>query len=900
MSTIDFALPTTGPSSKFRPPGASGALVGRQAVTSLLERAGAAKLILVRAPAGFGKTMALRQVHDECEAKGIATSWMTLDAADNDAPRLLACLSEAVRRLQLPDSPAQNGVTDIVSLLSQEGSPFALFLDDFELLRSPASIAIIKQIVERLPRNGQLVVGSRNLPDLGVGRLRVRGHLMEVGVEMLRFSIEETCEFLTSRGVPPLAREMIEELHTRTEGWVAALQLVSMTLPRSQNVGQFITRLSGAGGPIAEYLAEDVLERQPEAVREFLLRTSILRRLIPELCQALVPQTDCAAMLEQLRASNLFLMPLEADEGEALYRYHALFAGFLRAQLRQKHPDELPRLHGQASAWHEAMSEPVPAIDHAIYGGDFPRALSLLTRHAQAFLEEGRMLLLARWFSLIPDASLAEHPFLQVVQVWATLFTEGAVEALQALEMHGFEMLDDPVIASHVNALRPLLLAMRDQYDEAHEEGKRRLQHLPTPVPFADAVLINCMAHVTSVQGDKTETRRLLLAARATHNTSLFNLMYTEATEGMLDLEQGRFRQAIARFRVSLNTASHDGGYSQLGGNAWAGILYAGALYDANELDLVERLLDACLPLARDVGLPDHMISGYTMRARLLFLRGDIDGGTQVLTELETLGHLRQLPRVVAGAKLERAKTLILQGDAAGARDELQRADNTLVWERVARQRLSAHELVDISITWLRWTVHFGDATEALAYVDEELPRLEAENRIRRSRKLRILKSMTLWRQKQHDASIEMMLGVAQEGSREGFLRLIADEGSLAAAPVSAILAQMKAGTIPSDPILFEYIQRLLEVFGPAAQADELLFESEDPDRPRLDIEPLTQKELGVLRLLAQGYSNSALSEKLFVSDSTIRTHLRNINSKLGAQNRTQAVFLGKRYGLIH
>jgi len=545
------------------------------------------------------------------------------------------------------------------------------------------------------------------------------------------------------------------------------------------------------------------------------------------------------------------------------------------------------------------MSEPVPAIDHAIYGADFPRALELLTRHAQAFLEEGRMLLLARWFTLIPAEALAGHPLLQAVQVWAILFTEGAVQATQALDRHGIENSGDAIIASHVNALRPLLLAMRDQYDEAHREGQRRLRLLPTPVPFADAVLINCMAHVTSVLGEKSEARRLLHAARETHNASLFNLMYTEATEGMLDLEQGRFRQAIARFRVSINVTSRDGGYSQLGGNAWAGILYASAMYDANELDIVDRLLDAYLPLARDVGLPDHMISGYTMRARLLFLRGDIDGGIQVLTELETLGHLRQLPRVVASAKLERAKTLILQGDATGARDELQRADDRYIWERVARQRLSAHEVVDVAITWLRWTLHFGDAAEAVAYVDAELPRLESENRVRRGRKLRILKAMALWRQQRHDESVKLMLSVIHEASREGFLRLIADEGSLAAAPVSAIMAQMKAGSLPSDPIALEYVQRLLEVFGPAAHADESAL-APAQDMPHGDVDPLTQKELSVLRLLAQGYSNSALSEKLFVSDSTIRTHLRNINMKLGAQNRTQAVFLGKRYGLIH
>lgn len=884
-------------SSKFNLPGASVSFVPRKAIAERIAAAAPAKLVLVRAPAGFGKTTALRQIHDQLAASGIATAWITLDAADNDVPRFLSCIAEAVARLQIDDEAHAASDNDAVALLGKEGPRFALFLDEFEVLQAPAAVGVVREIVEHLPRGGQLVIGSRNLPDLGLGRLRVRGQLLEIGVDVLRFSQEEAAQFLQLRGLPPLPPDALDLLYAKTEGWIAALLLASMALDHPEHAADFIRRLSGAGGAIADYLAEDVLARQPPDMREFLLRTSILRQLSAPLCQALLPRMDCARMLERLNASSLFIAPVETGGDEPNYRFHSLFANFLRAQLAREHPEDLLRLHLAASAWYESVGRPVPAIDHAIEGGDFPHAVGLLAANAQRFLEQGRMRLLARWFAALPEAVRRGHPLMMAIHVWALLFTQGPAEAMATLAEAGIAESGDAIIAAHVNALRPLLLAMMDRYDEAYEVGRANLARLPTVLTFADTVLTNCMAHVTSVMGEKREAQRLLDAARRTQNASVFNRMYTESTEGMLDFERGRFRQATARFRIAVDATTHEGDYSHTSGNAWAGVLYTSAMYEANELEAVERLLHVYLPLARDVGLPDHMIASHTMRSRLFFHRGDVDNALRVLTELETLGHARKLPRVVATAKLERARLLLLQGNSYGAKEELDRADDRSVWERVKRQRLPAHDLLDIEMGRLRWEVHFGDAAEAVRHIDADLPALTAEARIRRARKLRVLKGLGLWRLQQREAAAGVFHDVLAEGSREGFMRLILDEGPLVAGPLNEVLRQLKAAPGEPDPILIAYTQRLLEALGPHALAAELP-PATAPDVP-WQVEPLTHKEMQVLKLLAEGYSNSAMSEKLFVSDSTVRTHLRNINMKLGAQNRTQAVSLARRYGLI-
>ncbi len=883
-------------SGKFDLPGANASWVRRDAITERVDRAAAAKLVLVRAPAGFGKTTALRQIYEQLRARGVATAWITLDVADNDVPRFLSCLAEAIARLQIGEESQTGRDVDALALLEREGAPFALFLDEFEILKSSAVLALLREIVSRLPRSGQLVIGSRNLPDLDLGRLRVRGQLMEIDVQVLRFSVEETREFLQARGLPALPHDVLEMLHARTEGWVAALLLASMALERHHEPSDFVQRLTGGGGAIAEYLAEDVLGRQPADVREFLLRTSILRQLSPSLCQALQPRTDCARMLARLHASSLFLLPIETDATEPHYRFHSLFATFLRTQLVREHSDEVLRLHLAASAWYESVDRLVPAIDHAIEGGDFPYALMLLSRTAQGFLEEGRMRLLARWFAAIPRGTLHAHPLMQAIAIWAVLFTQGPTEAQALLADSGLALSEDAVISAHVNAQRPLLLAMQDRYPEANELGREGLARLPTAVPFADTALTNCMAHVTAVLGQTHEAQRLLDSARSSRCGSVFNRMYTESTEGMLDFERGLFRQAMARFRIAVG-CTRDSSYRYTGGNAWAGVLYASAMYEADDLASVERLLNVYAPLARDVGLPDHMIECHAIRSRLLFGRGDVDGASRVLTELETLGHLRKLPRVVASARLERACMLMRQGNAFGARAELDRSDDPAVWDRVARQRLPAHELLDIGIGRLRWEVQFGDAGAAALRIAAELPATLAASRIRRAHKLRVLWAVALWRKNSPEEAADVMGDVLLQGSREGFARLILDEGAAVAGPIRAVLKNLRKNPGPQDPILLEYVQRLLTALG----GDALASESDQAATTATPWqgESMTGKEMRVLNLLAEGYSNGAMAEKLFVAESTVRTHLRSINMKLAAQNRTQAVSIARRHGLI-
>jgi LuxR family maltose regulon positive regulatory protein len=863
--------------------------VRRAGVAQRLERAGSVKLVLVRAPAGFGKTTAMVQLREGLQQRGIATAWLTLDNADNDVPRFLAGLAAAVEQLGLERRGIDSA--NVLDELAAADAPFALFLDDYELIREGGVMGLVRELLEHLPRNGQIVIGSRSLPDLGLGRLRARGQLLELGAEVLRFTPAESAEFFRLRGAE-LTLEALDRAHDRTEGWVAALWLLSLTLQHHESPGDVVSRLTASNRDVADYLTEEVLAQQPPAVRDFLLRTSVLRHLNAPVCQALMPYVDCVSMLQALERGNVFLIPIEDAPG--LYRYHSLFADFLRNQLAREHPEDLTRLHLAASGWYEAQGRPVPAIDHAIDGSDHPHALHLLEPHAHGLLEQGRMRLLDRWFSVIEPDLLRQRPLMQVIAIWARGFSQGPWSAMDWLKASGCEQSPDALVQAHIRVLRAVLLAMMDHYEEAHEAGRQGLVRWPVGNTYLDSVLLNAMAHIVSVAGERQEAQRFLENARRMQGGSAFNRMYTETVGGLLDLREGRLRQATARFRMAVTASSSAATYNHAHGNAWAGVPYAGVVYETNDLANAERLLNVYLPLARDVGLPDHMISSHRLRSRIAFERGDVDTALLALTELEYLGHQRQLPRVIASAKLERSRLLALQGHGPAAREELARASDSAAWSAPQQELRPAQDLDDLFIAQVRIELQFGHPGQWIAGLEAEIQRARQSERLHRALKLRLLVALAHLRCANLGRAVDEAVAVLQEASREGFMRLLLDEGPI----VGLLLRRVQAATAEGgqDPIFREHLQRLLDLLGPAGGEEE----PAPPTGGAEELaEPLTRKEIRVLQLLAEGYSNTAMAEKLFVSDSTVRTHLRNINQKLNSRSRTQAVAVARRLGVI-
>lgn len=917
------------PGGAARPDAHAADRIDRPAITHRMQEAQGAKLVLVQAPAGFGKTTALQQFRRHLAGRGVATAWLTLDPADNDASRLLRGLATALDSLGPGEQPrtaspaarsAGPQVADqALALLDQLGRidlPFALFLDEVEVVHEPMVLGLLRELLLHLPRQGQLLLASRSQPELGLGRLRARGELLEIDADLLRFTPEDTREFLTRRLQTPFSLDDVERLHKRTEGWAAALWLAALALERRSDRSAFIAHFSGSTQTVADYLADDVLLRQPAEVRDFLLRSSVLRDLSAPLCDAVLGLDRSAALLQQLERSGLFLSRREPtpDAGPApaaqhpAYRYHALFADFLRSQLARTDPGAAAALHLRAAHWYAERGRPVPAISHALDGGDHALALRWLDATADSFLAQGRLRLLTRWFDQLPEPLLASRPLLYLSSIWALSFTRGPLEATARLERLPAAARALPEVQRQCLALRPVLLSMQDRFEEAHATGQLGLAQLPTGNAFADSMLTHAMAEWGARIGRQHQAYALLDAARRAQSDgeSLFFRMFLESIEGMIDLQGGRLREAGARFAIAAS-ASHGGGYGHVNGNAFAGVLYASVVYEQGDLARAEQLLRLYVPMARDSGLPDHMVIGYTLLSRIAFAHGEIDQAFQVLADMEHLGHVRQLPRVAASAKLERARLLLLQGHASAAQDALQRADDTEVWARVRRLSLNANDIDCLEIGRLRWQVAFGAPQRAVDQLDQALAEATATGRQRRALKLQVLQAMALARHGEREAALGVMGSVVRLACREGFVRTMLEEGEAAQQLVGQAALRL-ANPAPGRPALtplesaqLQRLRALLPAPAPAepAPATAARRAALDPEPLPPLTEPLTRQETRVLQLLAEGYANSAMAEKLFVSTNTVRAHLRSIHAKLGVHTRTRAVGVARRLGLI-
>ncbi|MBP0621671.1 LuxR C-terminal-related transcriptional regulator [Cupriavidus consociatus] len=903
--------------AKLRPPLLTPFQIERASICDAVCAADFVKLVLVRAPAGFGKTTAMLQCRARLEAAGGRTAWLTLDRSDNDATRFLGSVEAAIAqalgaaaqppRSGLVQDPGEQALALIDRLASHSGA-FTLFLDDFESIQNAAVSGLVWQMVESLPPGCRVVIGTRWVPESGLGRLRARGELLEIEPAQLRFSASETESFLRHARGLKLQPAAISALHRRTEGWATALWLASVAMERRSQPEGFIAGFSGSNAAIADYLVEDVFLHLPDAVRDFLLRTSILDQLCGPLCDAVCQATPAFAggagssdeILAWLERANLFLLPLESERygergtgaaAEQWYRYHSLFSGFLRGQLAQSMPEAVPPLHLAASRWYESQGRPVPAIEHALAAGALGHALELLDSAVDDLLGQGRMRLLTRWLEAVPAEELARWPKLQIAHAWAVSFTRGPAEAIALLQAIPTEGAAGDLLA-HIRALRHVLLNMMDRFDDARAFARNEVPPLPMGYAFPDAILGTSMARLAAVIGDYPEARRLLQIARQAvrGSDSNFNKIFSESVEGLIDLRQGRLQQALARFRIAARTMLPNR-FGPTNGNAMAGILLAEGLYESGDTERASRLLNVYLPLSRDLGLPDQIITGHTVLARIAFERGETDQAHEWLAQLEALGHHRGLTRLVMAAMLERARLALRQGNVHAAQEAIERAADPALWRTRPGVSSFASDVEDIFVGRLRLDVHARPGAQVRDAIERELAAATSNQLMRRALKLRILLAQACQRSGDGAHALVVMGEALRFGAAEGFVRIFADEGDDVRRLVADACARQGA-SLPSA-----YVEKLLQAC--AQQAGAAPGGAAGRPAPPALVEPLTPKEQKVLQLLAEGFSNVAMAERLFVSETTVRTHLRNISAKLHASNRTQAVAIARQLGLL-
>lgn len=854
------------------------------------------RLVLFRAPAGFGKSTAMLQLRNKMADEGITTSWLTLDDFDNNLSRFMSSIRAAMELVFKNDSNKKdklNSGVDLLEAITEFDGAFSLFLDEFEVIKDPSVIAFISEVINNLSVDCQIVIGSRVIPGVGLPRLRARQSLFEIDQDQLRFSKKEASEFLTKKCHFPLDRKNITDLQQATEGWVTALTLASMMLIKRGKPTEIIGEFSGATNILADYLAEDVLAGLESRLREFLLETSILSELNAPLCDYIRGREDSAEILEKLEKLQLFIVPLDSES--YYYRYHNLFAEFLRSQLRRRHPEKVKVLHRAAAEWYLDQQRPVAAIKHALVSGDQHMSVAILSKYAQEYLRKGRARLLSQWMAKIDEDLLRPNPKLRAIQMWGLFFSQEPETAYSILE----NIDSDPnshesykTIQDDLLALRPLLLLRMDKFDKAFEIGVKNLALFSNKESFAYSILLNSIATMQIVE-DKKKNGFLLKIGHLGDEENSISAIFSACSEGLIDLIHGRLRQAKTRFGFAEQHFQKVSSTERPEGNTVAAVFSAVVQYEQNEWDKAERRLKISVDAIKDQGFPDQIIISNISLAKIFFCRGDIDRAWDLLTELEYIGRVAKSPRILATARLTRSRFLLMRGDLMASEKELEKANDQALWDKVGQFSLIANDLDNYTIARLRLMIHKGESELALPMIIKEKGLAKRQCRLRRLLLLGIFHAIALREIGDQDAALTEFFEVLKVCSDEGFSRLVLDEGE----KVAELLRLMGAVYHPKDidQKILKYVDQLLLSFSQdveeSGQADAL-------SDSRL-VEALTRKEFSVLKLLSEGLSNEEMSKRLFVSDSTVRTHLRNINSKLGARNRTQAVAIARRLGLI-
>ena len=898
--------------TKLHVPKVRRGLVARPRLTERLGVGVETKLTLVSAPAGFGKTTLLTEWLAGAPADRQSIAWLSLDESDTEPGVFWTYLIGALRTaapgvgatalasLEGPQpSPTDLVLATLLNELDTLPREIVLVLDDYHLVDSLDVQEGMTFLLEHLPSQIHLVITTRADPALPLARLRGRGELVEIRAADLRFTPDEAAAYLNEVMGLDLAAGDVAALEARTEGWIAALQLAALSMQGRDDIAGFIAGFAGDDRYIVDYLVEEVLRRQPDGVRSFLLQTSILDRLSGPLCDAVTGNDDGRAMLAVLDRANLFLLAL--DDRRHWYRYHRLFADVLRAHLEEEQRDQVPELHRRASEWLEQHGAPSEAIRHALAGGDFERAATLVELSIPAMRQSRQEATALAWLRLLPDEVISARPVLSVHYAGALLLN-GELEGVEAWLRDAEQWLPStgnqdrratvpsapPIVANPAEYRKlPTAIAI---FHAAHALA---VGDVTATVHFArqalEVVADDDFVFRGSAEGflglaawrngDLEEGHRRYVACAA----NLERAGYLSDTIGCaisladIRIGQGRLWDALATYERALERATPPGS-PVVRGAADMHTGMAELFLERNELDAAARHLVASTELGGLAGLEQNPYRWRVAMARLRVAEGDLDAALGLLDEADRQYVSHFLPRVRPVAAL-RARVWLRQGRLADAlrwaSDAGLSSDDELVY-------LREFEHITYARVLLARSIQDPASRPAAASLLERLLRA-AELGSRVGAVIEVLVLQALERQIRGDvpgalAPLTHALTLAEP---EGYVRTFLQEGQAMETLLDAAARESGAP---------DHVRRLRAAFHPSTQAGPV---------KQLLAEPLSERELDVLRLLRSDLDGRGIANELVVSLNTVRTHTKNIYAKLGVNSRRAAVRRGVELNLL-
>jgi len=890
--------------TKLNVPPAHPDLIPRPQLFQMLEQGLQVPLILVSAPPGFGKSMLMAGwLHSR--PAGLQTAWLSLDESDNAANffwRYFIAAMQSIHpgsgetaqvMLSSPNAPEmQTVLTTLINELSALDGQFLLVLDDYHLIQSPSIHETLKFFLDHLPANTHLALLTREDPPLGLARRRARRQMIEIRAVDLRFDTGEATDFLNGIRKLSLTQEQIATLEQRTEGWITGLQMAALSL-QGRDPARFFESFTGDDRYIADYLIEEVLQRQPESIRAFLLKTSILESLSPPLCAAVTGEPNARDSLDTLERLNLFLIPL--DNHREWYRYHHLFAELLRQRLRETFPAEnISSLHRHASVWYETENDIPAAVRHARQIPDESRAWQVLDRYMGTFYQQGTLPQLFALASAIPPAQRETLPRLCAAVAWAALASnhfEAVDDWLKAIERHFSLPADtaltdaslDPgrraallevlVIRLHLPAYPPTserVTAIRDQLNLLPPNQPclfNVVANLKPVIAFNLGLLAENSGETALAASAFSDTVTL---ARERGNRYLYHLGRAHLAGIQAALGQLRTACQTCELGLAENAVMKASPYLSLL-HAQMGMLQ----YEWNDLAAAEHHLTNGLAFARLWNQWESLVPITLGLAHLEQRAGDFKAALRRLDELGTPAMENLILPMEAYAALLRC----LSGDQNGA----------AIWLAVKMASTSleptpVNESALLDVARLMAALQRSD--EAAALLEKIGRNAQAGGRTQTLIRAKVILAKLMAGQGKMNTALGCLLEVLPLAAPEGYLSTFIDEGETLRQLLHEAKGKVRAGELRA------YVEQVWMAFAPG---ENLPVKRETG----YGVPELSDREREILSLVAAGLSNQAIAERLIISITTVKTHVGNIFHKLGVTSRIQAIARAEGLGLL-
>ncbi len=855
------------------------------------------RLTLVSAPAGFGKTTLISDWIDNSNRAGV---WLSLDKHDNDLSRFLTYLITCVQQidesigadilsaLNASQAPDQDLLVGLVNDLAQVKDDFILVLDDYHLIEAEPIHEAVDFLLDHMPNNMHLAITGRSDPPLPLARLRVRRQMTEIRAADLKFTTNEAASFFNDFMDLELSTAEIATLESRTEGWIASLHLAALSLQGRENKHDFIAAFSGGHHHLIDYLVDEVLLRQPPQIQSFLLKTSILSRISASLCDHLLESSTSVENLEQLEKSNLFVIQL--DDERQWYRYHHLFADFLQQRLQVKEPQELANLHRRAAQWLRENGFTHEAIGHAFAAGDVDMAADIIDSICMSMAMDSQLVTLSEWQSRLPEVVVAARPWLCISFAWSRLLT-GEIAAVEPLLQKAETAIanretaadDDAEVRGYITVMRAFIARGMGEFRRAIEislEARKKLSEEDLAIWGILALNLgnSYLACGELVEADKTLTEAGTACRKA---RNYYAEIAAISNRSYLQMIQGHLQEAAKIAQKAIQLGTERGGGHPLPATGYGYVGLGQVFYEWNNLSEAESNLVRGLELGKKINEVSILMRGNLALARLRVTQGDSDAAMVALNHARELAPCCRLPE---GPQIDGWEMDIKL--ALGNLEEPRRwADEYANQSREPLDYLNFR----LDLTLARVRLEQGRPAETLGVLETLLPAAKAAGRHGDMVEILALTALAQASDGEKEEAMAALQKALELGEPEGYARTFIDNGQ----PMAALLKEAVARGICRD-----YAAKLLKIFGgesgrkTSRSAGHLT-----GNQPLVD--PLSDRELEVVALVADGLKYQEIADKLVVSLNTIRTHSKNIYTKLGVDNRTKAIDKARELKLI-